>query len=196
MADSTTIAIGSVIISLMSFAVSAWTMYFAWVKKGDLRMTQPTLVFFGFDTSPKFTAKIYLRALLYSTAAKGQVIEGMYAKLLCDGAERTFSFWGHGEIGQLTPGSGMYVGQAGVATNHHFVLPANQPKYEFVTGDYSVEVFARLVGNPTPIKLSTITLAVDGQEAAALRDRDGVLFELQPETGTYIGGFMDRRFHS
>ncbi|CAE6724628.1 hypothetical protein [Paraburkholderia nemoris] len=192
MTDATTIAIGSSIISLMSFAVSTSTMYFAWLRRGRLSMTNPALVFFGFDAVPKSTAKIFLRTLLYSTAAKGQVIESMYATLLRDGVEQTFSFWGYGETSNLTPGSGLYVGQAGVTVNHHFVLSVHQPAYEFVAGDYTIEVFARLVGKSAPIRLSQITVAVDSQHAAALQGQAGVLFELQPDSGFYIGHVNDR----
>ena len=157
MADATTIAVGSSIIALMSFMVSATTMYFAWLRRGKLRMTKPTLVFFGFDTDPKPTAKIFLRTLLYSTAIKGQVIESMYVKLICDGNRQTFSFWGYGETDKLTAGSGLYVGQTGVSLNHHFVLSVHVPIYEFFAGDYSIEVFARIVGKSTPVKLSRIS---------------------------------------
>jgi hypothetical protein len=193
MTDSTTIAIGSVIISLMSLAASASAVYFTWLRRGHLRMTRPTLVFLGFDTAPKLAAKISLRTLLYSTAPRGQVIESMYARLSRDGTTQTFSFWGHGETSKTMPGTGLYVGQDGVTANHHFVLSADQADYEYAAGDYKVEVFAQLVGQSASLQLSTIDLVVDSQEAAALRNRDGVLFEWQPDSGMYLGGLMDRR---
>ncbi|MDA0559682.1 hypothetical protein [Burkholderia pseudomallei] len=193
MTDATTIAIGSAVISLMSFAVSAGTMYFAWLRRGSLCMTKPALVFFGFDAVPRHTSKVFLRTLLYSTAAKGQVIESMHAKLLRDGGEQTFSFWGYGETNKLTPGSGLYVGQAGVTVNHHFVLSVHQPAYEFVAGNYAVEVYARLAGKVAPTRLSRISLTVNDQQAAALRTHAGVLFELQPDSGTYVGHIDDHR---
>ncbi|WP_175772016.1 hypothetical protein [Paraburkholderia phenazinium] len=193
MTNGTAIAIGSTIISLMSLAVSVSTMYFAWLRRGGLRMTTPAVVFFGFDVVPKCTAKIFLRTLLYSTAAKGQVIEGMYAKLLRDDTEQTFGFWGYGETNVVTPGSGLYVGQTGVTVNHHFVVSVHQPAYEFVTGVYEVEVFARIVGRSVPIRLARITLSVDQEQETILRNRSGVLFELQPDSGTYAGHASVRR---
>jgi hypothetical protein len=191
MTDTTTIAIGSAVISLMSFAISASTMYFAWLRRGRLRMTQPALVYFAFDAVPKpHTAKIFLRTLLYSTAAKGKVIESMHAKLLRDGTVQMFSVWGYA-IDKLTPGSGLYVGQAGVPGNHHFVLSVHQSAYEFVAGNYTIEVFARLAGRSAPIQLSRINLAVDDQQASALRSHVGVQFDLQPDSGIYIGHVTD-----
>ncbi len=60
-------------------------------------MTKPAIVFFGFEDVPKTTAKVFLRTLLYSTAVRGQVIERMFVKLLHNGREQVFSFWGYGE---------------------------------------------------------------------------------------------------
>lgn len=57
-------------------------------------MTKPTIVFFGYDTVPKPTPKVFLRTLLYSTATRGQVIEGMRVIVRYEGGERVFSFWG------------------------------------------------------------------------------------------------------
>ena len=167
-------------------------MYFTWLRRGRLRMTKPAVVFLGFDAVPKHTAKIFLRTLLYSTAVKGKVIESMHAKLLRDGTEQTFSFWGYGETDKLTPGSGLYVGQAGVTVNHHFVLSVHKSAYEFVAGNYTIEVFAQLVGRSTPIQLSRISLVVDHPQATALLARNGVLFEFQQDSGTYVGHVNDR----
>ena len=192
MTPSTIIAVGSAIISVMSLAVSASTMYFAWLRRGHLCMTRPSVMFFGFDP-PHETAKIFLRSLLYSTAARGQVIESMYVDLLRGDAIQTFSFWGYGDVSNITPGSGLYVGQTGVTVNHHFVLSVHRPAYEFVAGEYTVEVFARLAGKAGPIHLSSIVLAVDNQHEEALRGHSGVLFELQPDSGDYIGHVNKRR---
>lgn len=191
MTDATIIAVSGIVISLMSLAVSVSTMYFAWLRRGRLCMTRPSVVFFGFDPVPKWTAKIFLRTLLYSTSVKGQVIESMHAKLSRDGIEESFSFWGHGEAAKITPGSGLYVGQTGVSANHHFVLSVHRSAYEFAAGTYTIEVFALLVGGLAPKRLSRISVEVDDQQAAALRERKGVLFELQPEDGTYLGHTRD-----
>lgn len=93
MTDAMHVAILSAIIALMSFAVSATTMYFTWLRRGRLAMTKPTLVFFGFDSILRPTAKIFLRTLLYSTSVKGKVVEGMYAKPHRGDVAETFSFW-------------------------------------------------------------------------------------------------------
>lgn len=95
MTDATRIAILSAVISMLALVVSTAKMYFTWLRRGHLAMTQPPLVFFGFDSVPRQAAKVLLRTLLYSTSVKGQVVEGMYAKPLRNDAEQVFSFWGH-----------------------------------------------------------------------------------------------------
>ncbi|MBL7507898.1 hypothetical protein INQ20_26675, partial [Escherichia coli] len=66
----------SVPISIASLAVSVGTFWLVLLRRGRLAMTMPTIVFFGHDIVPKPTPKIFLRTLLYSTAAQGQVVEG------------------------------------------------------------------------------------------------------------------------
>lgn len=183
----------SISISIVSLAISGATMWFAWLKKGRLRMTKPTIVFFGFDAKPVVTAKIFLRTLLYSTSARGKMVEGMYAKLRQASKEETFSFWGYGETRTLSPGSGLYVGQTGVAANHHFVLSPTRPSYQFTTGEYTIEVYARVVGQPRPLRLSDIQIALTVEQVTALAtQRYGVMFELMPESEGYIG-YLDER---
>src|SRR5262249_36343401 len=146
---------------------------------------------FGFDTVPKTTAKIFLRTLLYSTAIRGQVIEAMFVRLLHDGGVQIFGFWGYSETTQLSPGSGLYVAQTGLAVNHHFVLSVHKAAYEFTTGNYSIEMMARLVGKKRPRKLSEFSVSVTQEHAAVLSRRGGVLFELNPYSNEYMGHARD-----
>ncbi len=140
-------------------------------------MTKPTIVFFGFDTVPKPAAKVFLRTLLYSTAARGQVVEGMYAKVRQSNNERVFSFWGYGEAAKLCPGSGLHVSRTGLAANHHFVLSVHEEDYCFKPGSYEIDVIADVVGRRRPVKLATISLSLTDELAAVLARQEGVLFE-------------------
>jgi hypothetical protein len=192
MFDSTTIAICSASIALLSLAISAMTLWYTHLRRGQLAMTKPTVVFFGYDSVPRLTPKIFLRTLLYSTSAKGKVVEGMYVKLCRGRSERIFSFWGYGETNKLTPGSGLYVGQTGVSLNHHFVLSVHNPDYAFVAGTYIVRVFARLVGRSSPIQLTEFQITLSEHHAAVLAQNDGVLFELGPDDQGYLGHTYQR----
>lgn len=150
-------------------------------------MTKPHVVFFGFDEVPSATAKIFLRGLLYSTAARGQVVEGMFARLTHEGSEQVFGFWGYGETNRLNVGSGLFVGQTGVAVNHHFVLSVHEAAYHFAAGRYTVEVFARLAGVRRPRRLQHVEIIVSDDHAEALCRHEGVLFELAPDGVGYAG---------
>ncbi|MEK7994694.1 MAG: hypothetical protein AAB403_12895 [Planctomycetota bacterium] len=192
MTDTTLLTIFGVAISLLALGVSTATMYFAWLRRGRLAMTRPAVVFFGYDVVPELTPKIFLRTLLYSTAQRGKMIESMFVKLRRGTTEQVFGFWGYGETTKLSPGSGLYVGQSGVSLNHHFVLSVHQPEYEFVAGEYTIQVFARQAGASAPILLSEIRLTLDDRNAATLARHAGVLFELEPDTQTYAGHASER----
>lgn len=191
MENPTIIALLGVGIAILSLTISALTMYFTWFKRGRLKMTKPTLVFFGHDLKPKPTPKIFLRALLYSTAARGKMIESLYVKIHVEGASRTFGVWGYGATTVEVQGSGLYVGREGVALNHHLILSSGQ-SFEFLSGDHEVEVFARVVGEKHPFLLEKLNLALSDELAIGMSEEHGVLFELHPETQTYVGHIQIR----
>jgi hypothetical protein len=186
------VGIFGIAIALVSLAISGTTLWITLLRRGRIAMTKPTIVFFGFDSVPRITPKVFLRTLLYSTSARGQVIEGMYVKLRQGGDEQLFSFWGYGETNKLTAGGGLYVGQAGVAANHHFVRSPSQPPYEFGAGDYNLRVFARTVGKANPAELAQINLRLTEQQAGMLMQRRGILFERAPDAQEYIGHVDER----
>ena len=151
----------SIPISIVSLAVSVGTFWLAFVDRGRLQMTKPTIVFFGYDMVPRAIPKVFLRTLLYSTAIRGQVVEGMFAKVRHGGSEQVFSFWGYGETEKLTAGSGLHVSKTGFAANHHFVLSVHETEYRFEPGDYDIEVFANVVGRKAAVHLSMIRLTLN-----------------------------------
>ena len=185
--DSAALALAGVVFSFLSLGVSGTTAYYTWLRRGRLAMTRPTLVSLGYEPGNRPTAKILLRTLLYSTSPQGKMVERMFAKLVCGGSEQVFGHWGHGWTTELSPGSGMFVPQTGVSANHHFTLAAHKPHYDFAAGDYTIQVLAQEAGQTTPTLLWELKLTVDAQQAGALAQREGVLFELEPETQGYIG---------
>jgi hypothetical protein len=171
------VSLASILISLVSLVISLGTFWLAFVARGRLKMTKPTVVFFGFDQVPRPTPKVFFRTLLYSTSTRGQVVEGMYVNVRRDGDEQIFSFWGYGETEKLSPGSGLHASRTGLAANHHFVLSAHEDLYFFKPGAYEIDVIADVVGNQRPIKLATIQLFLSESLATALEGQEGVLFE-------------------
>ena len=185
--DSSALALAGVVFSFLSLGVSGTTIYYTWLRRGRLAMTKPTLVSLGFEPGNRPTAKILLRTLLYSTAPQGKMIERLFVKLVCGGREHIFGVWGHGWTTELSPGSGLFVGQTGVSANHHFSLSAHKPACDFAAGDYTIQVFAQEPGQSAPALLSELKIAVDAAHAKALAQRESVLFELEPETRNYRG---------
>ncbi|MBI1273315.1 MAG: hypothetical protein GC131_04435 [Alphaproteobacteria bacterium] len=177
----------SIVISLIAVAISATTLWLTYLRRGRLAMTKPTLVFFGHDPVPRTPEKIFLRTLLYSTATQGQMIEGMYVKLRREDSEQTFSFWAYGESEKLVAGGGLHVGRAGFSANHHFVLSVHCPSYEFLPGDYTIDVYAHVVGKKSASKLKQINLTLTDEHATALTRREGIFFEWEPDTQVYVG---------
>src|SRR5690606_23397301 len=129
-------------------------------------------------------AKIFLRALLYSTGKRGHVIENMFVVVQHAGNKCTFGIWGLGDQ-LLTRGSGLFVGETGNVTNHHF-NPPHDTEYFFSEGKYVVEIFVVLVGSNTSQKVSTVSLEVP-QNLKSNRTQDSAIwFDWQPDTQSYL----------
>jgi hypothetical protein len=65
-------------------------------------------------------------------------------------------------------------------------------RMSFTTGHYTVKVFARLVGERSPLRLSQIQITVTDEHASALSRQNGVFFELGPDNQGYIGHLSER----
>jgi hypothetical protein len=77
--------------------------------------------------------KIYLRALIFATAKRGRIIESMYATLYHDETRQNFHVWVYGNDA-LSRGSGLFVGETGVAANHHFLTSRRDQPFVFSAG--------------------------------------------------------------
>jgi len=109
----------------------------------------------------------------------------MFIKVRRGESVQNFNIWVYGD-GTMARGSGVYVGEEGVACNHHFLLPKDGTRYEFVAGDYNVEVFASLVGQSKPDPLYRFRLSLSEAQATAMKDKTaGVFFDWGPDAGRY-----------
>ena len=86
----------SLAISTLSLSVSGlvWLTLF---RRGTVKMTQPTVIFFGPDTPRSHSdtplPKVYLRTLLFSTSKRGRVIESMHVVLSRNETHQNFNIW-------------------------------------------------------------------------------------------------------
>lgn len=116
----------TVTISVLALAVSATTAWLTLFRRGTVKMTQPTVIYFGPDR-PRLRddvplPKVYLRTLLFATSKRGRVIESMHVSLARNETHQNFNVWVHCDD-KLVRGSGLFVGESGVAANHHFLTP-------------------------------------------------------------------------
>lgn len=149
-------------------------------------MTQPTTIYFGPDSGrhPDHP-KIYLRALLYATAARGCILQSMFALLRHGEDARYFDVWVYGDE-VLRRGSGLFIPQTGVSTNHHFLLPLDGMDYRFHAGSYTLEVWCAIVGEHHARRLASFGLDVTPVEATGLETPDyGLYFDWSANDETY-----------
>lgn len=178
----------SLVFSCLALLVSGVTAWLSFFRKGKLLMSQPTVIFFGPDGS-RFDSgknKVYLRTLLYSSAKRGQVVESIHVSVQRHESKQNFNIWVYGEKGELKRGSGLYVPQEGVTFDHHFMLPADGANFTFLAGPYKLKVFAKIVGNSTPVILSEINLVVSEPQAEKLSlPNSGLYFDWGPDQQAY-----------
>jgi hypothetical protein len=173
-------------ISILALTVSAVTLWLTHIRKGQIKATKPTQIFFGPDGGQGRHPKIYVRTLLYSTSQKGCVVENMYVNLARGQTNQAFSIWIHGETSKLVRGSGLFVNQTGVAAGHHFLAPRDASNFEFGAGEYRLEIYASMVGQSSAKLLYSTNLSIDKQEAEALKDNEtGIYFDWGPHTNRY-----------
>lgn len=180
-------------ISLFALIVSCATLWLTHLRRGSLKMTRPTVVFFGPDGNEGGISKVFLRTLLYATGKQGIVLEHLFIRLRRGETQQNFSIWVYGEK-HLARGSGLFVGQDGIATNHHFLTPTDIKGFDFAAGDYELDVFGKIIGKDATLLLSTIQLSIDAHEAEQLRKPDhGIYFDWGPDAGSYQKKIEGRR---
>jgi len=180
-----------IVISVCSLIVSILVAYFTLFRKGNVKMTPPMLIYFGTDAGSRDTMstapKVYLRTLLYSTAKRGNVISSLHVRLTRGETIQSFNIWAYGEVGALMPGSGLFVGEQGVAFNHHFLPPSDGTAFKFLSGTYLLELFASQVDHPKPKLLWSVTLELPQHLADKMQTElaSGLFYEWQPNSGSY-----------
>jgi hypothetical protein len=183
------IAITGIAISMFALAVSAVTAWITLFSHGQILMTQPTVIYFGSDGSrfgqEPCHQKVFFRTLLYSTGKRGHIVENMFITLRRGETRQNFNIWVYGDD-ELRRGSGLFVPEGGVATNHHFLPPQTLESFVFSSGHYVLEVFATIIGLPHAQSLFVVNLDITQETATAVREsRSGIYFDWGPDAGRY-----------
>lgn len=160
-------------------------------------MTRPTTIFFGPDgLKMEFfdKKKIYIRTLLYSTSDRGQYIQNMYVRLQRGDLVQNFNVWVYGDE-SLARGSGLFVDKSGITSSHHFLLPKSGIPFDFLAGDYHIEVFVEIV-NKRPYKIFEQTLTITAvQYDEVIDSRSGLYYDWAPDIESYqahLAGVLTR----
>ncbi len=153
-------------------------------------MTQPTVIFLGPDMPRSHgrnaLPKVYLRTLLFSTSKRGRVIESMHVAVSRNETHQNFNIWVYGDE-KLVRGSGLFVGETGVATNHHFLTPEDGASFRFTEGRYRLDVLAHLLGDKNPILLFSQHLKISREAAISLGEPEtGLYFDWGPDSSGYL----------
>ena len=174
-----------IVIASLALALSGVTAWLTLLRKGTLKMTKPTVIYFGPDGGARASPKIYLRALLYSTSKKTQIIESMFVRVERSDTVQNFNIWVHGNQA-LRRGSGVYVPEHGYASDHHFLLPDDAADFLWKAGEHKIQLLARLVGSTEPVPLFETSLTLRPEDQEALGDPDvGIYFDWVANTGDY-----------
>lgn len=177
-------------VSALALFISAVTAWLTLFRRGTVRMTQPTVIFFGPDLprpgDKTGLPKIYLRTLLFATSKRGRVIESMHVSLERSETRQNFNIWVHGNE-KLVRGSGLYIGETGVAANHHFLTPDDGSTFRYTSGQYVLRVYARLLGDSTSTQLFSQELEITPALAAQLEEPGvGLYFDWGPDSSRYL----------
>jgi len=186
----------SITIGVLALAISTITAWLTLFRRGTVKMTQPTVIFFGPDSprSKEESAlpKVFLRTLLFATSKRGRVLESMHVALSRNETKQNFNIWVYGDE-RLVRGSGLFVGETGIAANHHFLVPTDGSSFRFTEGHYRMDVFARLLGDRAQTLLFSQTLDVSSEIAGQLAGSDcGLYFDWGPDSSRYLP-HIDRR---
>lgn len=180
----------SITIAGLALGVSALHAWWTLWRRGTVKMTQPTVIYFGPDSPRRREAepmpKVFLRTLLFATSRRGWVIESLHVALCRNETHQNFNIWVHGEE-KLVRGSGLFVGEAGVAANHHFLAPRDGNAFRFTEGQYRIDVFAHLLGDRKRTLLFSQTLEISREIATELAETgNGLYFDWGPDASRYL----------
>lgn len=184
----------SPIVSVVALGVSLFTLWFTVLRRGTIRSTYPAFVAIRYDfvDKPEAQAKIFFRALLYCTGKRGDVIESLFLRVFEGQRQEEFSFWGHGD-GKLMRGSGLFVPETGVVTNHHFNPTDSEKLFRFSGGVYSIELVATMARSAREVSLWEITLEVPpGVFDTNIAANKAIYYNWSPKTRSYVVSVEDR----
>lgn len=174
----------TITISLTALLISALTFWLTKLKIGTVKMTKPTVIYFGPDGGSERRNKVFIRTLLYCTSYRGQYISNMFIRLQRGETVQNFNVWVYDDKG-LVRGSGLFISNTGIACNHHFLLPKDGENYAFLPGEYLLQVFIEPV-NRKAIKIFEYSLNLTKEQTDKMKTiAAGTYFDWAPNSLSY-----------
>jgi hypothetical protein len=180
----------AITLSAIALTISATTAWLTLFRRGTVEMSQPTVIYFGPD-APRSRGgtslpKVFLRTLLFATSKRGRIIESLHVALSRSETNQNFNIWVYGDD-NLVRGSGLFVGETGIAANHHFLTPGEDNAFRFIEGVYRLNVFARILGEKSKKLLFSHSLEISRETALRLQEPGtGLYFDWGPDSARYI----------
>ena len=186
-------------LSAVAIIVSCFTLWFTVLRRGKVCSTRPSIIGLRHDTVAMKAgelkppqATIFIRTLLFSTGKRGQVVESLFLRVHEGSRQVEFSCWSHGDK-DLIRGSGLFVPETGVATNHHFSPTDSEALFPFSPGSISLELVAKLVSSERLVSLWMVTLEVpDGVFRKHVFDEKEIFYSWSPEQRAYAASIENR----
>jgi hypothetical protein len=177
----------SAMISALALSISAFTLWLTFLRRGTIKMTQPRQIFLGPDgPNHQGQPKVVLRTILFSTAKRGRFIEGMHVSLSKNERKQNFPIWVQGNE-NLSLGSGLFVGENGHSASHHFLTLDDATDFQFTSGRYRLQVFAKLLDAKSNLLLFTQELLITESQARELAEPNaGIFFDWGPDSSEYV----------
>lgn len=187
----------SLTVSAVALVISGLTAWLTFFRRGKIKMTRPTVIYLGPDSprqnGEKPFPKVYLRALLFADAKRGRVIESMYVSLSRNETVQNFNIWVHSESGKLVRGSGLFVGEVGTSVDHHFLVSSDAEDFEFLEGNYKLDVYAKLLGEQKKTRLFSEELQIMSHYSEGIRSAQaGLYFDWGPAASRYLSHLEQR----
>ena len=171
----------SLIISILSLIISGWT-WFTKIRRGKIKMTRPSIICY-LGKNGEDEPKVFVRTLLYSTSERGEYIQNMFISLSREDKVQNFNIWAYDDKG-LVRGSGLYVNKDGFSSYHHFLLPKNS-SWQFIEGNYKLEVFAETVDGKTN-KIFEQKINLTNEQSDYLKQNKALYYDWAPDLEGYI----------
>jgi hypothetical protein len=177
-------AVASMIISTVSLLLSITVTIATLWHRGKLNMLRPMLI--GF-LSEEGQPKLFMRAMMYATGKRGRMVEALFLTVRRGDSAEVFNFWMYGETKPEIIGSGLMVGENGVALNHYF-LPPKGTAFRFLAGAHLIEVHAKILNLSKVVVLTSVNLSLSEELTTAFADPSiGILFRWMADSQCYRG---------